>query len=147
MATPEEAKEIARRFIDEVFNKRNLKHAEEVLSEGFTEHSPPFPGMGNDKASAIEGFRLLLDSSDDLRVEIVDLVSDGGRIAIRGRYSGTDTGGSAPGVPPTGKRFDIEGIDVAVLGDDGSFVEHYGIADVMTAMGQLGLMPEPGDQG
>src|SRR3990172_9976009 len=108
MATPEEAKEIARRFIDEVFNKRNLKHAEEVLSEGFTEHSPPFPGMGNDKASAIEGFRLLLDSSDDLRVEIVDLVSNGGRIAIRGRYSGTDTGGSAPGGPPPRQRVPTE---------------------------------------
>jgi len=144
MRTPEEAKEISRRFIEEVFNQRNLKHAEEVLAEDFVEHSPPFPGMGNDKAAAMEGFRLFLDSSDDLHVEIVDLISDGGRIAIYGRYAGTDTGGFAPGVPPTGKRFDIEGIDVAVLSDDGRFVEHYGIADVMTAMGQLGLMPAPG---
>ena len=145
MATPEEAKEIARRFIDEVFNKRNLKHAEEVLSEGFTEHSPPFPGMGSDKAAAIEGFRLLIDSSDDLHAEIVELVSDGERIAIRARYSGTDTGGFAPGVPPTGKRFDIEGIDVAVFGEDGRYVEHYGIADVMAAMDQLGLLPPPAE--
>jgi len=147
MRTPEEAKEISRRFIEEVFNQRNLKHAEETLSDGFIEHSPPFPGMGNDKAAAMEGFRLFLDSSDDMRAAIIELISDGGRVAIRARYSGTDTGGFAPGLPPTGKRFDIEGIDVAVLDDDGRFVEHYGIPDAMTAMGQLGLLPPPGGEG
>ena len=144
MRTPEEAKEISRRFVEEIFNKRNLTHAEEMLSADFVEHSPPAPGMGNDKASAIEGFRYFLNASDDLRAEIVELVTDGQRIAIRARYSGTDTGGLVPGIPPTGKRFDIEGIDVAVLGQDGMFVEHYGIADLMGAMGQLGLMPGPG---
>ena len=49
MRSPEEAKETARRFIDEVFNQRNLKHAEEMLTEDFVEHSPPFPDFGTDK--------------------------------------------------------------------------------------------------
>jgi predicted SnoaL-like aldol condensation-catalyzing enzyme len=144
MRTPEEAKEISRRFIDEVFNQRNLKHAEEMLSEAFVEHSPAPPSMGTDKAAAIEGFRFFVDASDDLRVEILEQVSDGDRVAIRARYAGTDTGGLAPGAPATGKTFDIEGIDVAVLDGDGRFSEHYGIADFMTAMGQLGLMPPSG---
>ena len=142
MRTPDEAKDIARRFVEEVFNQRNLKHAEEMLADDFVEHSP-FPGLAPDKAGAIESFRLALDASDDLRAEIIDLISDGDRIAIRARYVGTDTGGSAPGVPPTGKAFDVEGIDVAFLGDDGRFREHYGILDVATMMQQLGLVPTP----
>jgi len=143
MPTSEEAKEISRNFIDEVFNKRNLKHAEEILTDVFVEHSPPPGVMGNDRAAAMAGFQMFLDSSDDLRVEIMELISDGNRVAIRGRYSGTDTGGFAPGVPPTGKRFDIEGIDVAVLDDEGRFAEHYGIPDAMTAMAQLGMLEGP----
>ena len=97
--------------------------------------------MGSDKAGAIDGFKLFLDSSDDLHAEIIEQVSDGRRVAIRARYSGTDTGGFAPGMEPTGKRFEIEGIDVATLNDEGRFAEHYGIADAMTAMVQLGLAP------
>ncbi|MDP9295169.1 MAG: ester cyclase [Actinomycetota bacterium] len=139
--TPEELKAKARRFIDEVFNKRNLKHAEESLSKDFTEHSPFTPELGSGRDAAIEGFRLVIDSSDDLRAEILDLVSDGHRIAIRARYSGTDTGGYMPGVAPTGKRFEIEGIDVATVDDDGNYSEHYGIPDLMTAMQQIGLAP------
>ena len=68
-------------------------------------------------------------------------MSDGRRIAIRGRYTGTDTGGFAPGMPATNKPFDIEGIDVATLSDDGRMAEHYGVADVMTGMVQVGLAP------
>ena len=144
MTTPEELKAIARRFVDEVFNKRNLKHAEEMLTDDFVEHSPVTPDLGSGKNAAMESFRILLDSSDDLRAEILEQVSDGQRVAIRARYSGTDTGGAFPGMAPTGKHFDIEGIDVAVLDDEGRFIEHYGVADVMTAMGQLGHLPPPG---
>ncbi len=139
--TPDELRAISRRFVDEVFNKRNLKHAEEMLAEDFVEHSPPLPDMPGDKSGAIQAIKLLLDSSDDLRVEILDQVSDGRRIAIRGRYTGTDTGGLFPGMPATGRHFDIEGIDVLVANDAGTFVEHYGTTDMKGAMQQLGLAP------
>jgi predicted SnoaL-like aldol condensation-catalyzing enzyme len=138
MRTSEEAKEISRIFIDEVFNKRNLKHAEEMLADAFVEHSPPPGVMSNDRVAAMAGFQMFLDSSEDLHVEILEQISDGNRVAIRARYSGTDTGGFMPGVRATGKRFDIEGIDA-----EGHFAEHYGIPDAMTAMGQLGLMGGP----
>ena len=141
MTTPEELKEISRRFIDAVFNQRDLTYADGMLTADFVEHSPPLPTMGRDKAGAMGGFKLFLDASDDLRAEIIEQISDGHRIAIRARYSGTDTGGFLPGVPATNKRFDIEGIDVGTIGDDGKFHEHYGIADVMTQLQQLGLAP------
>jgi predicted ester cyclase len=139
--TPDELKALSTRFIDEIFNQRNLKFAEENLSEDFVEHSPYPPITGADKQAAIDSFKAVLDSSDDLRAEILEQISGGRKIAIRARYSGTDTGGFAPGIPPTGKRFEAEGIDVATIDDDGRFSEHYGIPDAATVMQQLGLMP------
>ena len=40
MRTPEETKEIPRRFYDEVFNKRDLKYAEASISDNVVERNP-----------------------------------------------------------------------------------------------------------
>jgi predicted ester cyclase len=86
-----------------------------------------------------------LDASDDLQAEILDVVSDGRHIGVRVRYTGTDTGSLFPGVPPTGRPFDIEGIDIAAVNEDGSVIEHHGIIDMKDAMEQLGLAPFAGE--
>jgi predicted ester cyclase len=97
----------------------------------------------------VQGFEMLFAGTPDFTGEILDLVISGNKPAIRGRYSGTDSGtGQMPGVPPTGKAYTAEGIDVVTVGDDGLFTEHYGIFDVAAVMMQLGLMPgAPPDQG
>ena len=142
--TPDELKEGCHRFVDEIFNKRNLDYAERSLNVKFVEHSPP-AGFPRDKSGAIARFKLLLDASDDLRGQIQDVVSDGRHVGVRVRYTGTDTGGLFPGVPPTGRPFDIEGIDIAVVNEHGSVIEHYGIIDMKAAMEQLGLAPIVGE--
>ena len=147
MRTPEETREISRRFIDEVFNKRNLKHAEEILSEDFVEHNPIDPSMGTGRDAAIASFQAMLDFTPDLKVEIHELIATSDRVAIHATYSGTDSGGgwgSMMGAPATGKPFSAEGIDVAIVDDEGRFREHYGLFDAPAMMIQLGLMPAPG---
>jgi predicted SnoaL-like aldol condensation-catalyzing enzyme len=143
VATTEQNRATARQFIDEVFNRKNLDHAQGVLADAFVEHSP-VPGVAPDKAGTIEGFRVLLNGTPDLRVEIHDMVASGDRLAIRSTYSGTDVGGFAPGMPPTNKPYAMEGIDVVRFTDDGRVAEHWGIVDVPGAMSQLGLMPGQG---
>ena len=76
--------------------------------------------MPTDKTGGIARFKWLLDASDDVRAEILDVVSDGRHVAIRARYVGTDTGGVFPGVPATGRPFDIEGIDIASINHVGN---------------------------
>jgi len=147
MGTPEGNKQISRRFIDEVFNKRNMKAAEEMLAEDFVEHNPLSPDMGNGRDAALATFQAIIDLTPDLKVEIHELVATDDRIAIRATYSGTDSAGGwgAPmGAPATGKPFSVEGIDVAIYDDDGKFREHYGLFDVPAMLVQLGLMPAPG---
>ena len=147
MRTPEEAKEFPRRFYDEVFNKRNLKYTEGAIAENVVERNPLDPRMGNDKSAAIATIQAILDNTPDLKAEIVDMVATGDKIAIRARFSGTDSGkgwGVPMGAPATGKSFSVEGIDVVAIDDDGRFTEHYGLFDVPTMLQQLGLMPAPG---
>jgi len=147
MRTPDEAKEFPRRFYDEVFNRRNLKYTEEAIAESVVEHNPLDPQMGNDKSAAIASIQAILDNTPDLKAEILDMVATGDKIAVRARFSGTDSGkgwGAPMGAPATGKSFSVEGIDVVSIDEEGRFTEHYGLFDVPTMMQQLGLMPGPG---
>lgn len=137
---PDELKEGCRRFVDEIFNNRNLDYAESRLNVDFLDDSPP-AGFPSDKSGAIARLKRFLEASDDLRAETLDVVSDGRHIGVRVRYTGTDTGGLYPGVPATGRSFDIEGIHIVAVNQDGSLVEHYGIIDMRDAMEQLDLVP------
>ena len=142
--TPDELKEGCRRFVDEIFNKRNLDYAVSALNVNFVEHSPP-AGFPRDKSGGIARLQRFLEASDDLRAETLDVVSDGRHIGVRVRYTGTDTGGLFPGVPPTGRSFDIEGIDIAAVNEEGSLIEHYGIIDMRDVMEQLDLASFAGE--
>jgi predicted ester cyclase len=45
------------------------------------------------------------------------------------------------GIPPTGKRVDVELIDIMQFNDAGSVREHWGVMDTMAMMQQLGVAP------
>lgn len=142
MTTPEENKEAMRRFYDEVFNKKNLDHARETISDDFVEHEA-FPGMPPGKEGAIKIFEMMIGGTPDMSAEVLDMVASGDRVAGRTITRGTDTGGFMPGMPPTNKPYSMESIDIVRFDDEGRAVEHWGIADAMGAMGQLGLLPPP----
>jgi predicted ester cyclase len=48
------------------------------------------------------------------------------------------------GYPPTGRRMTINVIDICRSDNDGRIVEHWGVADVLGVLVQLGLIPPPG---
>ena len=138
--TPTELETSARRFFELIFNDRSLSLADKMLATNFVEHLPPLADPVSKPAGANPHFEALLEASDDLHVQILDLVVDGRRVAIRARYQGTDTGGLFPGMPARGRRFDVDGIDVLVVDDQGKFSEHMGIVDLRKAMEQLGIV-------
>jgi len=131
MPTPEEMKELNRSFVEEVFNKQNLDHAEMP------------PGMTPDKQGALQWFKIAFGMSSDMKVEIKNAIASGDRIASHTVMRGTDTGGAMPGVPPTNKPFEMESIDIMRVNEEGKFIDHWGITDTMAMMQQLGLAPSP----
>jgi predicted ester cyclase len=145
MATRQQIEEMSKEFYERGFNAHDVDYMEGRLSDDFIEHNP-LPGLGNDKKGALETFRGIFAATPDLHGEIIETIVSGNRFALRSRFTGTDNGtGQMPGVPPTGKSFSAESIDVVTVNDAGEFAEHYGIQDVIGIMGQLGLLPPPPD--
>jgi predicted ester cyclase len=44
-------------------------------------------------------------------------------------------------MPPTGKRVDVQLVDIIRFGEDGLAHEHWGVFDQMGMMQQLGVIP------
>jgi predicted SnoaL-like aldol condensation-catalyzing enzyme len=143
MPTPDEMRELNQRFIEEVFNKQDLDVADQLMADDFTEHADMMPGMTNDKQGALEWFKIGFGMSSDMRMEILHTIVSGDKIASHTVMRGTDTGGAMPGQPPTNKPFEVGSIDIMRVNDEGKFTDHWGIADMMTMMQQLGMAPSP----
>ena len=77
----------------------------------------------------------------DLKLTIEEIIAredkTWARITARGTHQGPFMGR-----PPTGKSSVIAVIDVCRF-ETGKIVEHWGVADRLSLMGQLGLLPRP----
>ena len=101
------------------------------------------PGMnaepGRAEMKAIVG--MFINAFPDLRVTIDELVAEGDIVVGFMTTTGTHQG-EFMGIPATGKPFTMSEIH-AVRIVDRLAVEHWGLADDMKMMQQLGVMPGP----
>jgi predicted ester cyclase len=119
-STEEENKELVRRFIEAINNKRF-----EVVRELF---SPDFRGFTagdlepkRGHAGVERAFNIGRQAIPDFRVEVQDLISDGDRVALRCTLRGTHRGELAH-VAPTGKPIEMTCLAVGRV-EAGRFVE------------------------
>jgi steroid delta-isomerase-like uncharacterized protein len=140
MTTAQQNAETVAAFAKEVFGNHNLDFAREWLADDFVEHQV-FPGTTPDKAGALESYRIFFEASPDMTAEIHDIVASGDRVALRATYSGTDAAGFLPGMPATGKHFEMDAMYWIRMDEEGKIAEHWGIVDTLAVMGQLGLLP------
>ena len=138
--TPEEMRKGAEDFYD-AMNRKDIDYIRDNLTDDFVEHQE-MPGVPPTREGALTMFEAMFAAMPDAKSEILDTVVSGDKIAIRGRFSGTQTG-EFMGMPATGKSFSIESIDIVRATEDGKTAEHWGIMDTMGMMGQLGLLPSP----
>jgi steroid delta-isomerase-like uncharacterized protein len=113
----------------------------EYLAEDFVEHEQT-PGLAPTKEGVLEFFRMYRAAFPDLRFTPEDFIASGDKIVVRVRATGTNTG-DFMGMPATGKTMEIQLIDIVRFDEDGLGREHWGVADVMTMMQQLGVVPVP----
>jgi predicted ester cyclase len=128
-----------RRLIDEGFNKGNLAALDDLFASNFVEHQN---GITPPNIEGLKGAIISLRTPfPDLQLTIEEIITSGdktwARIAGRGTHQ-------APfmGRPPMGKSFGITVIDICRF-ENGKIVEHWGVADRLGLMGQLGLLPRP----
>jgi len=85
-----------------------------VLAPDFIAHDLPPPSNGD---SLVEFRRALGRAFPDQAFEIMDILTEGDRVAARVRLEQTHTG-EFRGIPPTGKRFSVEVYEICPIKHD-----------------------------
>lgn len=111
----------------------------ELLADDFVEHDGG-PGAPPTKEGTLEYFRTLLAAFPDLRMTVEDLIADADKTVARVRATGTHKG-EFMGLPATGARGDVQIVDIMRFDGAGLVCEHWGVADMLTLMQQLGAVP------
>jgi steroid delta-isomerase-like uncharacterized protein len=127
-----------RRFYD-CLSAHDVDGFGELLADDLVEHER-FPGFPPTKEGVKDIFRMYFAAFPDLQFDVQDVLSDGDKVVARTRCSGTNQG-EFMGMPATGKRFEVEEIDIVRFGEDGLAHEHWGVFDAMGMMQQLGAIP------
>ena len=125
--TAEHNKLLVRRLAEEAVNHGNLHVLDEVAAGELALGAPHWIGP-------------FLESFPDFRIEVIDLIAEGEKVAAHFRCSGTHRG-EWMGHPPTGRRFhDIDEIYIFQV-TDGKLTGAIAVEDNLARMRQLGLSP------
>jgi predicted ester cyclase len=139
----EQNKRIFERVIEEAYSKGNVDVLDEVFATNFVEHQVGIvpPTVDGVKRS----IAFLRGAFPDLKLTIEEILASGdktwARITGRGTHQGTFMG-----ILPTGKSVVVTVMDECRF-EDGKIVEHWGVADQLAVMAEIGALPrsERGD--
>lgn len=124
-------------------NQGNLDVIDEVVHDDFVEHEALPPGIPNGKEAPRVLFSMMLAAFPDFRYNVEEMLQDGNKVVIRGRFTGTHDGVEFMGIPPTGNGFDAAVIDIMEYAGD-KLIGHWGVMDNAAMMQQLGVGEPPG---
>jgi predicted ester cyclase len=141
-------KTLIRRMIDRAINERDLEALDEFLAPDFVSHEALPPGVPPGRESVKQLFSMMRSAFPDLQATVEDQIAEGDKVVARLTFSGTQQGDFMGVVPPTGRRVAYGVIDTFRIADE-QVVEHWGVADIMGLMQQLGVGPgaEGGNHG
>jgi steroid delta-isomerase-like uncharacterized protein len=123
----------------ELISAGDIDGFSEHLADDFVEHEVT-PGLAPTRAGVKDFFRMQRAAFPDMRMAVEDVVASGQKVVARVKYTGTNQG-AFMGMPATGKRVEVQLIDVFLFGDDGRVDEHWGVLDALALMQQLGAVP------
>ena len=133
----EEYKTDLHRWFEEVWNKKREEAIDEMLSEDTVHH-----GLGDQPVRGIENYknfyRTFITAFPDIRVEVMDVMTDGEKISARYVARATHAG-EGLGFAPTQKQVEFTGMGICTM-KDGKFVEVWNQVDFMNMYSQLGVL-------
>ena len=83
---------------------------------------------------------MLFNGCPDAKYTITDMIAEGDKVSFMVYLSGTHTGGIFMGLPPTGKKIDINGTRVVRIADN-KIAEMKTTVDMLTLWQQLEVLP------
>jgi steroid delta-isomerase-like uncharacterized protein len=136
----EDNKALARRYVEEVFNQKNLATVDELNTPDFVLHNASTTIQGREPYK--QYLSMLFTAFPDLHMTIENMIAEGDIIAERVTLRMTHKG-DYMGIPPTGKQATITAIYILRFAN-GKGVEVWANSDDLGAMQQLGVIPTPG---
>ena len=143
-----EGADLVRRWVQDLFNQRDLSAADELMADTYIEHAvAPFGTEEPGPINGPDGMRLtvgwLVDQFPDMQMTIEALVSEGDLVACRILSTGTNLGKLNGVMPPTGRQFSAHQSHWFRV-ENGRLAEHWATRDDLPAMIQLGVIAPPG---
>ena len=128
----------ARRLLQEGFGEGDLSVVDEYVADDFIEHQNGVQGIGPDAVKEI--IKGLHQSLSEMAFHVEGVAAVGDTVWLRSRVSARN---SLPflGWPATGKRIEIDVFDV-IRFSAGKAIEHWGVADRLGLLEELGLADE-----
>ena len=138
-AQEQENKQIVRQFF-ELLDRHDTERIGQLLVSNthysFHIGGMPSPVDWNEHKRLLAGVN---NAFPDLHHEIVDMVAEGDKVAIRLNVTGTHKG-EFQGIPPTGKKLSLDEMEFITL-INGKISEGWISADTMRLMQQIGGLP------
>ena len=124
----------------DLINRGDIEGFGDLVAEDFVEHQEA-PGLPPTKQGVLELFRGYRAAFPDMHMEALEVLADGDRTVARVVVSGTQTG-DFMGIPGSGRRAEVQLIDIMAFDEAGLISEHWGVVDMLGMLQQLGVVPE-----
>jgi steroid delta-isomerase-like uncharacterized protein len=136
-------KAAARRLYEEAFGQGKTEAVDEVLEADFVCHDPNSETGEIRGAQSIKGeIEYFRNAVPDLFWRVEDQVAEGDKVTTRYTLGGTHQG-EFFGVPASGKRVEVSGINIDRF-EGGKIVEEWASYDLLGGLRQIGAISEPG---
>ena len=120
-------------------NAKDMATMESIIADDFVDNDA-MPGMAPGKEGMIDMIRMFVGAVPDLNVVVDHWVAEGDLVAGVMTTEGTQTG-EFMGMPASGKKFSIREMHMVRVAN-GKMAEHWGLANELSMMQQLGFMSE-----
>lgn len=139
---PTDNKSIVRRMYEEVWNKRNLEVAKELISPSHAVQILDAVDSGVGPEAYARNVVQFVRAFPDLKFTIIDMIGENEKVVALWSISGTHKG-EFRGIAATGKKISVDGITISQLAD-GKIMDSYVSLDMWGMMKQLGAIPALG---
>ena len=131
----EDNKALVRRYIEEVWDKKNSSALDKFLAPHYQRHLSPIttPLNLDGQKQRLAGIRVAFP---DVQLTLEDIFAEEDRVAFRSTIRGTHQG-VFQGIEPTNRQVTVSLLDVVRV-ENGMVVDHWGGPDFLDWLRQLG---------
>jgi steroid delta-isomerase-like uncharacterized protein len=137
-------KKIARRFMEECWNKGRMEAVDEVVSNNCRFHDPVFPSLTSGAENLKQHITMCRNAFPDLKFTIEDTIAERNEVVLHWTAHCTHRGPFL-GMQATDKSAKVSGTMICRI-DRGKIVEQWSDWNLLSLMEQLGLAAAPASQ-